>query len=139
MKATNFETATERPLSIRAAERERREQVLAEKESRSAKRALELELRRSDYRDREEKRRKLQEKSLGKPAAADDAESIGGDLGERKDPGEEKGRATTLVLPFWGCLAKLADELTDDSGFRPREMFDRILPAPEEGTGIWNH
>ena len=23
-----------------------------------------------------------------------------------------KGRATTLVLPFWGCLAKLADELT---------------------------
>jgi hypothetical protein len=98
MKATNFETATERPLSIRAAERERREQVLAEKESRSAKRALELELRRSDYRDREEKRRKLQEKSLGKPAAADDAESIGGDLGERKDPGEEKGRATTLVL-----------------------------------------
>ena len=23
-----------------------------------------------------------------------------------------KVRATTLVLPFWGCLAKLADELT---------------------------
>jgi hypothetical protein len=51
---------TERPLSIRATEKEQREQALAEKKGRSAKRASELERRRIGYRDREEKRRKLQ-------------------------------------------------------------------------------
>lgn len=143
-KAKDFETVTERPLSVRTAERERREKAHAEKKSRSAKRALELELRRNDYREREEKRRKLQHEFEEKPAAVDDAGSTGcglerNDSGKRNDCGEKKGRATTLILPFWGCLAKHADELTDDFEFKPRKVFDRTLPAPEKGTGLWDH
>lgn len=131
-KAIDFETATERPLSIRMAEREQREQMLAGKIDRSAKRAFELDVRRDTYSKEVEKRRKLQHDFVEKPVLGDEG-SMG--IGS----GEKKGRATTLVLPFWGCLAKFADELTEDFGFRPREQLERFLPALEEGTGLWEH
>jgi hypothetical protein len=147
-KAHNFETATERPLAVRAAEKAHREKVVAEKKNRGVKRVLELEARRDRNSKEVAKRRKLQheyveevvpdiERSMGRADAEKKDRSRGEEKG-RAD-GEKKGRATTLVLPFWGCLAKFADELTEDYDFRPREEFDRCLPAPEEGTGCWDH
>jgi hypothetical protein len=59
-KAHNFETATERPLAVRAAKKAHIEKVVAEKKNRGVKRVLELEARRDRNSKEVAKRRKLQ-------------------------------------------------------------------------------
>lgn len=138
-KGLEFETATERPAAVRAAERERREKLLADKSNRSAQKALELESRRDTFAQSVAKRRKLQHEYVEEPVVDAGSSKGMGPVDCGGDDKEKKGRATTLVLPFWGCLAKFADELTEDFNFRPREQFDRTLPAPEKGNGVWEH
>ncbi|KAM0717181.1 hypothetical protein Q7P37_007033 [Cladosporium fusiforme] len=92
------------------------------------------EEKRSELAGRREKRRKLHEENAQlQEAAAADMPFVPSEIETKAN------RSTTLILPFWGCMAKYADELTEDFGFRPREQFDRTMPPPQEGTGLWEH
>ena len=100
---------TERPLSIRAAEKEQREQALAETRAVVQSEHLSSSVgvsateigRKSGANFNMNLRRSLLQWMMQETSAVV--------LGNGTTL---KGRATTLVLPFWGCLAKLAEELT---------------------------
>lgn len=130
--AYKFETATRVP-EKRAAEEMARNMRLSKKRLYSAVEEKSLRDRRDD-RKQDAKRRKDE---LANSTMQDFAEFT--ETQEYSLVAEKKGRKTTLQLPFWGCLAKTADELTEDYGFRPREQFNRYGAPPEKGKGLWEH